>query len=123
MNIMGTAGSQAYSDLVPRVMGARFEVSNVLGGGFLGKVYERALVEELQLRGLQAQTQVPILVSYKGNVEGEYVCDVLVEGTLIIELKCCEKLADEHIAQCNNYMRATGSPLMVLINFQNPRLE
>ena len=83
----------------------------------------RALVEELRLRGLQADSQVPIVVPYKGIVAGEYYCDVLVEGVLIVELKCCERLADEHIAQCINYVRATGIPLMLLVNFQNPRLE
>jgi len=123
MNIIKAVDADSLAVLIRQVVGACFEVSNVLGGGFLEKVYERALVEELRIQGLQATAQVPIVVPYKGIVAGEYYCDVLVEGVLIVELKCCERLTDEHIAQCINYVQATGIPLMLLVNFQNPRLE
>ena len=105
------------------VVGACFEVSNTLGGGFLEKVYERALIKELRLRGLRAEAQVPLQVSYKGEVVGDYFVDILVEGKLIIELKCCDSLCDEHLAQCLNYLRTTGFPIALLVNFQKPRLE
>src|SRR5438093_1350569 len=109
--------------LAQQVVGAAYEVGNVLGAGFLEKVYERALLQELRLRGLQAEAQYPIHVLYKGEVIGDYYADILVEGKLIIELKCVEQLNNEHLAQCLNYLRATERPLALLINFQNPKVE
>ena len=79
-----------------------FTVSNVLGVGFLGKVYERALLAELRARGIQAQTQAPFPVMYKGQSVGEYFADILVEDFLLVELKCCDAFSSEHLAQCLN---------------------
>src|SRR5437773_2317642 len=88
------------NELASKVIGAVYEVANELGPGFLEKVYEKALVKELALRGVSAEAQAPVAVSYKGELVGEYFADVLVEGKLIIELKCVECFADEHLAQC-----------------------
>ena len=109
--------------LTEQVLGAVFEVSNILGAGFLEKVYERALLRELHLRGLRATSQVPLKIIYKGNDIGEYYADMLVEDKLIIELKCVERLANEHVAQCLNYLRASGQTLCLLVNFQKPKVE
>src|SRR5258708_29748405 len=111
------------NELFKQVVGACFEVSNVLGAGFLEKVYERALIEELCMQGIHAEAQVPIEVRYKDIVVGQYLADVLVEGKLIVELKCCESLCDEHLAQCLNYLKATGYSIALLVNFQKPKLE
>jgi GxxExxY protein len=111
------------SELTERVMGAVFEVANRLGCGFLEKVYERALVRELGLRGIGAEAQVPLTVGYKGESVGEYFVDVLVEGRLVVELKCAERLAGEHTAQCLNYLRASGRRVCLLVNFQRPTVE
>ncbi len=62
-------------------------------------------------------------VSYKGQCVGEYVADLVVEDKLIIELKCVERFANEHLAQCINYLKASGLCVALLINFQRPRLE
>ena len=94
--------------LTQRVLGAVFEVSNTLGAGFLEKVYERALVRELGLRGLRAVAQASIPVCYKGLSVGEYFADIVVEDRLVIELKCVEHLGNVHIAQCINYLRGAG---------------
>src|SRR5690348_14463973 len=94
--------------LVKNVIGAVYEVSNVLGSGFLEKVYEKALLAELRARGRRAQTQVPFPVLYKGESVGEYFADLLVEDCLLIELKCCDAFSNEHLAQCLNYLRASG---------------
>ena len=110
-------------ELVHKVIGAVYEVSNKLGAGFLEKVYERALVRELKLRGIAAVGQVPLVVSYKGEPVGEYFIDILVEGKLILELKCCDALANEHLAQTINYLKATGQSIALLINFQQPKVE
>ncbi len=109
--------------LTEKVIGAVFEVSNTLGVGFLEKVYERALVRELTVRGMKAAGQVPLTVSYKGCEVGDYFADILVEDTLMVELKCVEQLTNEHAAQCMNYLRASGRRLCLLVNFQKSKAE
>jgi GxxExxY protein len=100
-----------------------FEVSNTLGTGFLEKVYERALLTELGLRGIRATAQASFPVTYKGHYVGEYFADIFVEDVLVVELKCVERLASQHTAQCLNYLRASGQALCLLVNFQNPKVE
>ena len=109
--------------LTQKVLSAIFEVSNVLGCGFLEKVYRRALVQELALRGLKSKAEASLAVHYKGLPVGEYFADILVEDVLVVELKCVEHLAIEHKAQCLNYLRASGLGLCLLVNFHNPKVE
>jgi GxxExxY protein len=109
--------------LTEKVLSAVFEVSNTLGAGFLEKVYERALLIELNIRGIRAVSQASFPVNYKGRSVGEYFADILVEDELVIELKCVDHLANEHLAQCINYLRASGKALCLLINFQKPKVE
>ncbi len=111
------------SALTEAVIGSAFEVANVLGAGFLEKVYERALVRELALRGVDAKAQVSFPVCYKGQYVGEYVADLVVDERLIVERKCVDRFADEHLAQCINYLKASGLRVALLINFQKPRVE
>ena len=82
-----THGSE--SELTEAVIGAAFEVANVLGAGFLEKVYERALIRELALRGVNAKAQVPFRVCYKGRYVGEYLADLVVEGEAHRGTKVC----------------------------------
>jgi len=109
--------------LTEKVLSAVFEVSNTLGAGFLEKVYRRALLHELRLRGIQAAGEVSFSVTYKGHGVGDFFADILVEGVLVVELKCVERLTNEHTAQCINYLRASGRTLCLLINFQKPKVE
>jgi GxxExxY protein len=120
---MNTDQGGYYDSLTERVLGSIFEVSNTLGCGFLEKVYERALLTELGLRGIRATAQASLAVTYKGHPVGVYVADILVEDVLVIELKCVDRLANEHIAQCLNYLRASGLRLCLLVNFQKPKVE
>jgi len=120
---MNTDERGCFDSLTERVLGAVFEVSNTLGGGFLEKVYERALLRELGLRGIRATAQASFAVPYKGQYVGEYFADILVEDVLVVELKCVERLANEHTAQCLNYLRASGRTLCLLVNFQKPKVE
>ena len=113
----------AFDSLTERVLGAVFEVSNTLGAGFLEKIYERALLRELNLRGIRASSQASVTVNYKGLCIGQYLTDILVEDVLLIELKCAERLAPEHTAQCLNYLKASGLTVCLLINFQKPKVE
>ena len=75
------------NDITYTINGAVYEVNKVLGAGFLEKVYENALLVELRGRGLKAESQVPIKVSYKNEVVGEYFADIVVDGKVILELK------------------------------------
>ncbi len=111
------------NDVTYAINGAVFEVNKVLGSGFLEKVYEKALLVELKGRGLKAEGQVPVKVFYKGNVAGEYVVDILVEGKVIVELKTVEELNKVHEAQLLNYLKATGIQVGLLINFKHPKAE
>jgi len=112
-----------FDALTERVLGAVFEVSNTLGAGFLEKVYRRALLAELRLCGIRAAAEVSFTVTYKGQSVGNYFADLLVEDVLVVELKCVERLASEHTAQCLNYLRASGRTVCLLVNFQKPKVE
>jgi GxxExxY protein len=120
---MNTDERECLDLLTERVLGAVFEVSNTLGAGFLEKVYERALLTELGIRGIQASAQTSFPVTYKDHCVGEYFADFIVEDVLVIELKCVDRLANEHTAQCINYLRASGRTLCLLVNFQKPKVE
>ena len=120
---MNTDERGFFDSLTEQVLGAVFEVSNSLGAGFLEKVYQRALLTELRLRGIRATANVSFAVTYKGHCVGEYFADIVVEGVLAIELKCVERLANEHAAQCLNYLRASGNTICLLANFQKPKVE
>jgi GxxExxY protein len=114
---------ECLNTLAERVIGAFYEVANNLGSGFLEKVYERALTIELRLRGLHAEAQAPIRVLYKGETVREYYADILVEGKLIVELKCAEGFSNEHMAQTLNYLKASNHHMALLVNFQHPKVE
>ena len=90
-----THGSE--SELTEAVIGSAFEVANVLGAGFLEKVYKKALIRELALRGVNAKAQVSFPVCYKGQYVGEYLADLLVGERLIVELKCVDRFANEQL--------------------------
>lgn len=111
------------NDITYEIRGALFEVNKVLGPGFLEKVYEKALLIELQNRGLKAESQAPIKVMYKDKPVGEYFADVLVEGKVIVELKTVESLDKNHEAQLLNYLKASGIQIGLLVNFKNPKVE
>lgn len=120
---MNTDERRCPDSLTENVIGAILEVSNTLGGGFLEKVYERALLRELALRGLRAKAQASFSVMYKGTCVGEYYADILVEDVLVVELKCVDHFANEHTAQCLNYLRASGRSVCLLVNFQRSKVE
>lgn len=109
--------------LTYEINGAVFEVNRILGTGFLEKVYENALLHELKNRGLKAESQVKIVVGYKGNNVGEYFADIIVENSIILEIKAVERLSKVHVAQILNYLKATGYQVGMLINFTYPKAE
>lgn len=104
--------------LADRVRQAAFDLHRFLRHGHLEKVYENGLAHRLVQSGLDVQSQVPLKVRDEdGTVLGEYFADLLVNDTLIVEVKACRDLAPEHTAQILGYLRATGLAHGMLINF------
>lgn len=110
-------------ELTEKIIGCAYEVGNVLGNGFLEKVYENALSHELRKKGLQAEQQRTIPVYYDQIVVGEYVADLLIEECILVELKTIKNIEDIHRAQCIHYLKATGLKLCLLINSGTPKVQ
>jgi GxxExxY protein len=106
-----------------QLIGAAFEVHNVLGFGFLEKVYQRAMQTELQLRGVKVELEPKMQVKFKGVVVGDYAADLLVADKIIVELKADAVYQPTHEAQLLNELRGTGIKLGYLINFGRDRVE
>ena len=113
-----------HQDLAKVVIGCFYTVYNTLGYGFLEKVYENALVIELRQKGLKVQQQFPIEVFYKGNNVGKYFADLLIEDKIILELKAAEMIAQSHLVQLQNYLKASQIELGFVFNFgPQPKFE
>jgi GxxExxY protein len=117
------ADQERINQVSERVIGCAFRVINTLGAGFLEKNYENALAHELRKAGLEVVQQRGIVVYYDGIVIGEYAVDLMIEETVMVELKAVKALDGAHAAQCVNYLKATGLPLCLLLNFGKSRLE
>ncbi len=98
-------------------------MSNTLGIGFVEKVYENALAYEGGKSGLRIQQQYPIKVYYDGRIVGDFFADLLAGEQVLVELKVARMLDNVHVAQCLNYLRASGLPVCLLINFGRPKIE
>ena len=106
-----------HKALTQKIIGAFYTVYNSLGYGFLEKVYENALSIELAAIGLKFEQQARILVFYGSEVVGEYFADLLINNSVIVELKAARTLAPEHEAQLLNYLKATPYEVGLLLNF------
>ena len=109
--------------LTERILGCAFKVSTGLGPGFLEKLYENALVIELERAGLRVARQQPLAVWYDGIQIGQFAVDLLVEDQVLVEFKAVRALEDLHLAQALNYLRASLLPACLLLNFGAPKLE
>jgi len=116
-------GEFIHKELTHRIIGAAFAVHNALGCGFLEKVYENALIRELQLEGVTVETQKSFTICYRGIEVGTYVADLVVNGTIIVEVKALDQLADPHRAQLLNYLRISGLRLGLLLNFGTTKVQ
>lgn len=112
-----------HKELSQKIIEASLEIMTELGSGFLESVYEKSILIALTQKGISARSQVPLKVTFRGEVVGEYFADILVEDTIIVELKTVKALLPEHQAQVINYLKATGIDVGLLINFGTPRLE
>lgn len=105
-----------------RVIGCAIEVHRQLGPGLLERLYEEALLYELRLAGLRVEQQLAVPVRYKTAVLQGQRLDLVVEGTVVVELKAVEAVSDLHLAQLVTYLRVSNLPLGILINFHVPLL-
>ena len=106
------------NEISSEIIGAAFEVHTLLGPGLLESAYEKALAHELSLRGLEVQTQVEVPVLYKGHNLGiGFRLDMLVENTIVVELKSIEKIQPVHLAQLLTYLKLRDLELGLLLNF------
>jgi len=106
-----------HKELTGKIIRGFFKVYNTLGCGFLEKVYENALAFELGDMGLRVKQQSEIKVFYEGHSVGDYFADIIVEDTVILELKACRRLNEDHSAQLINYLAATEKEVGLLLNF------
>lgn len=106
-----------HGDLTDLIIKSFYKVYNSLGYGFLEKVYENALKIELLKLGLKVEQQKNIKVYYESEQVGEYFADLLINGSVIIELKAAENICEEHEAQLLNYLKATEIEVGLLLNF------
>ena len=113
-----------HEELTREIIGAAMEVHRELGPGLLESTYRICLCYELQLRGLRAETELDLPIVYKGvKLDGGYRIDVLVENTVVIELKAVEKVLPVCEAQLITYLRLSGNRVGLLINFNVPVLK
>jgi GxxExxY protein len=109
--------------LTEKIIVCAYTVGNVLGCGFLEKVYENAFSHELRRNGLTVEQQHPVNVYYDEVIVGEYFADIVVNGKVLVELKAAKEIDQVHIAQCLNYLNATRLRVCLLINFGKPKVE
>jgi GxxExxY protein len=112
---------KTLNELTRRIIGCAIEVHRHLGPGLLESIYESALCIELGLAGLTFERQKPVPVTYKGHTLGDYRLDMLVQDTVVLELKSVERFDPIFEAQILSYLKMTGKPIGLLINF-NTRL-
>ena len=104
-------------ELTGRVIKAFYKVYNTLGHGFIESVYHNAMILELIAQGLVVETEKPIAVYYEGRIVGTFSADLLVNSTVMIELKAVDTIHPVHEAQLINYLRATEIEVGLLFNF------
>lgn len=120
---MGVKELYQNEALTSEIIRASFAVHNQLGYGFLEKIYENALVYELNESGLRTEQQRALPVRYKGQQVGLYYSDLIVEEKVLVELKCNERIRYDHAPQVLNYLKATGIQIGLLINFGKTKVE
>ena len=112
-----------HKELTEKIIAAAYHVYNKMGFGFLESVYEKCLLIELGKRGLKTESQKPIIVEYENEVVGEFKTDILVEDTVILELKSVRQITQAHEVQLVNYLVATGKPVGLILNFGEQKVE
>lgn len=113
----------SYGETTHRIIGSAMEVINGLGHGLNEKCYENALVHELRLRGIPLEQQRRFDVTYKTAVVGTYIPDLIVSSSIIVDIKCIDRITDHELGQMLNYLHITKLSVGLIINFKSSRLE
>ena len=110
-------------ELIKQIVQCAYNVRTKLSAGFLESVYLNALLIELHDNGLKAEKEVPITAHYNNHIVGEFRADIIVEKTVVVELKAVQQLTTAHEAQLVNYLTATNIEHGLLINFGSEKIE
>jgi GxxExxY protein len=121
MQMQGIPGKRIFegkhAELSEKIINAFYRVHNELGFGFSEKIYQKAFGIALREMGMKVAEQVAIKVYYHGEIVGEYLADMLVEGVILLDLKAVSEIIDEHEAQLLNYLKATEIEVGYVFNF------
>lgn len=109
--------SLKHRELTEKIIGTFYEVYNELGFGFLESVYEEAMLIALREKGLNVEQQVSVPVWFRGKNIGNFEADLIVDNSVIVELKAVRTIDDAHIAQLLNYLKATEVEVGLVLNF------
>jgi len=112
-----------HEELTQKIIGCAYRVHNKMGFGYLESVYEKCLLIELERAGLKAKSQVPIQVFYEGENVGDFIADIIVEDSVILELKSVRRIANAHEVQLVNYLTATEKEVGLILNFAEAKVE
>jgi GxxExxY protein len=112
-----------HADVSEKIIGCCFDIMKELGSGFLEKVYKNALFLTMKQKGLNVLTERVFEVTFRGHKIGRYIADLIVENVIVVELKCASTLMPEHQSQVINYLKASGMPVGLLVNFGHQKLE
>lgn len=105
------------------IIGCAMDALNVLGPGFLEKVYENSIIVELKARGIPFKQQERFKVTYKETSVGEFIPDLIAYDNIVIDIKTIDKITNIQIGQMLNYPKVTGLPIGLILNFKNQKLE
>lgn len=112
-----------YKNVTETIIGCAYRVYNKMGFGFLESVYEKCLLIELLKAGMDAESQKPITVYYDDEIVGEFAADIIVNDTIILELKSVRRVVKAHEVQLVNYLVATEKPIGLILNFGESKVE
>lgn len=112
-----------FENITEKIIGCAYKVYNTMGYGFLESVYEKCLLIELMKADLKSEYQKPIIVYYEGEIVGNFIADLFVEDSIILELKSVKNLAKAHEVQLVNYLVATETNVGLLINFGEDKVD
>jgi len=120
---MKPAKGLEYVDLTDKIIGCAIEVHKKLGPGFLESIYENAFILELEKQNLHGERQQEVIVKYDGIEVGRHRLDLIVNNTIVVELKAAKNIEDVHFAIVKSYLKALGKEHGLIINFSKPILE
>ena len=112
-----------HSELTEKIIACAYKIYNKMGYGYLESVYEKCMLIELEGIGLNVETQKPLKVFYEGRIVGDFVADIIVNDTVIVELKSVSKIVKAHEIQLVNYLVTTNKSVGLILNFAKDKVE